>query len=430
MTLSNCPISKAGKTLKEIVHSTKRLVSPASDESAAAFAQRLEAWAASLQHVEPVPPMAATAGTSKPAQARPWPELSEGRHRRQPWGWYATTFAVTAGLVFAASGFFRKALPVGELGLRAETKGESVLLSWNGLNRIVRSANGGTLEIDDGTQHREVHLDAAQISDGSILYRPASDDVTFRIAFRAEGGETVRQSVRVLDGLRGQLAGISAAKPAADLAAASKPASTSVKGLPRVPLKAPPVETPAGPVALSQDKSPHAPDTTSQSGASKSHAALDISPPPSLPDAGTVPEPLLNAPLPKLVDRVEPESKSPDLSPPAIGSNRAQTGPAQARPPESVAFSYSPPQPLRQVKPNPKPWIIASTLEIEVEVQVDKSGHVEIARLVRQDGKAPAGLVGAALAAARQWTFKPAKLQGKTVESTDRIVFRFRPANP
>ena len=72
------------------------------------------------------------------------------------------------------------------LGMHLEHQGDRVLLTWNRLHPLVKSAMSGTLAIDDGDHHRDVQLDAAQISNGSVLYRPSSEDVSFRLAIRGQ----------------------------------------------------------------------------------------------------------------------------------------------------------------------------------------------------------------------------------------------------
>src|SRR5450755_1000525 len=226
---------------KDIVRSTKRValwvlsLRPGAHASTGPRAQRLERRAVSLSRIETAgqeAPDATGVGTLQPMPAGERTGLPEGKRRRRPWGLYAAVFAVTAGVIFAALGFFRKTVPNSDLGLQAESKGGSVLLSWNRLNPIVQSATGGNLQIDDGTQHREVQLDAEQIVNGSLLYRSVSDDVTFRIEMRGERGATIRQSLRVLDGDKRRLAELSGPRLPANSAARIEPSATSPRQRP------------------------------------------------------------------------------------------------------------------------------------------------------------------------------------------------------
>jgi len=436
---------------KDIVQSTKRValwvlsLRPGAHASSGPGSQRLEARAVSLSRVEttePEAPVPTGAGVLQPMPAGERTGLPEREGRHRPWGLYAAIFTITVAVIFAALGFFRKTLPDREMDLRAESKGGSILLSWNRLNPIVQSATGGSLQIDDGAQHREVQLDAEQIVNGSLLYRPVSDDVTFRIEMRGERGATIRRSLRVLDGEKRQLAELNGPRLPANSAARIDPSATPPRRQPSSRVRAFPEL-----VRLPEHRSRSAPDTASQQREPEpgdvKRATVATPKGTLLPDPRTAPEPPSNTQLPDFVATPEPELALPKLepaesraaqaianpSPSAAGTNPAQTGLAIA-PTGDVAAAYVPPRPLRQFTPNPKPWVIAAPSEIAIEVKLDKNGHVETARLLRQDGKLPGSLVGAALAAAKQWTFKPATLRGIKVESNDTIVFRFRPANP
>ncbi len=133
------------------------------------------------------------------------------RRYRIPWVSSALVFAVAAGLTFGLvysrgfssgdylPGFLKAFFPAPGLGLRLETQGDRLLLSWNRHHPAVRNAKSGILQIDDGPQHRQVSLDAAQVSNGSVLYRPTSDDVTFRLEVEGTQGGRVSESMRVLE---------------------------------------------------------------------------------------------------------------------------------------------------------------------------------------------------------------------------------------
>ncbi|HSU60885.1 MAG TPA: hypothetical protein VLI55_16345 [Bryobacteraceae bacterium] len=90
--------------------------------------------------------------------------------------------------------------PASDLGLRVDSDGDRLSLSWNRRNPLVLSATGGSLLIEDGSQHREIHLDSSQIADGSVSYRPISSDVTFRLKVIGKE-QSATGSMRVLDGV-------------------------------------------------------------------------------------------------------------------------------------------------------------------------------------------------------------------------------------
>lgn len=93
----------------------------------------------------------------------------------------------------------RTSIPSMDLGLRVGSDGERLLLSWNRQNPFLVAANGGTLVIQDGSQHREIHLDARQLGGGSVAYKPLSNDVTFQLEVSGAQGSGAA-TMRVLDG--------------------------------------------------------------------------------------------------------------------------------------------------------------------------------------------------------------------------------------
>jgi TonB family protein len=89
---------------------------------------------------------------------------------------------------------------------------------------------------------------------------------------------------------------------------------------------------------------------------------------------------------------------------------------------------FVPPRPIRQVLPDISlfpPVFLASSPHVEVTVKVDKNGHVTEAHAVTSRKKVKEALVGAALVAAKQWSFEPAKLGGQPVDSEHTIIFEF-----
>jgi hypothetical protein len=105
----------------------------------------------------------------------------------------------------------RAMTPDSGLRLRVASDGDRLSVNWNRRDPLVLTATGGTLLIEDGAQRRDVHLDSGQMADGSVSYKPISNDVTFRLEINGkEGSDTA--SVRVLDGTM-----VTASKPPAGL---------------------------------------------------------------------------------------------------------------------------------------------------------------------------------------------------------------------
>jgi hypothetical protein len=73
------------------------------------------------------------------------------------------------------------AVPDFSLSLSVSKSGDNLRLNWNRLSPAVRYARRGLLEIDDGGYTRPVTLDAAQLQNGSLIYRNASNSVRFRM---------------------------------------------------------------------------------------------------------------------------------------------------------------------------------------------------------------------------------------------------------
>jgi TonB family protein len=73
---------------------------------------------------------------------------------------------------------------------------------------------------------------------------------------------------------------------------------------------------------------------------------------------------------------------------------------------------------------------IQTSTDIEVEVRIDDGGHVAEAHVVNNVSNESKLLTNAALAAAKEWIFEPAKVNGKNVPSDHAIEFHFRPQLP
>ena len=67
------------------------------------------------------------------------------------------------------------------LSLSVKKTGDNLRLSWSRRSAAVRYAQRGLLEIDDGGYTRPVALDAAQLQNGSLIYRSVSKSVRFRM---------------------------------------------------------------------------------------------------------------------------------------------------------------------------------------------------------------------------------------------------------
>ena len=79
------------------------------------------------------------------------------------------------------------------LSLAAERAGQNLAVRWNPDARAVVSASNGVLEIEDGGETKHVDLDRANLSNGSMVYRNASDKVRFRLVVYLTTGLSVTE---------------------------------------------------------------------------------------------------------------------------------------------------------------------------------------------------------------------------------------------
>jgi Gram-negative bacterial TonB protein C-terminal len=87
------------------------------------------------------------------------------------------------------------------LGLKVETNAGQLLLSWNRNATSVATATRATLTINDGDHKEDVDLDLATLHNGSIVYSPISNDVSFRLEVADQKtGKSEAGSVRRLAG--------------------------------------------------------------------------------------------------------------------------------------------------------------------------------------------------------------------------------------
>ncbi len=142
------------------------------------------------------PPLAAALAAEKIAEAEPtvtaagppFPEQPSPRWRSS-WVWFPLTFVflllgVALGYQLALTAGARGAANTAQefaLSLSVKKTGDNLSVTWNRVSPAVRSAQKGLLEIDDGGYTKPVVLDAAQLQNGSLIYRNASQSVRFRL---------------------------------------------------------------------------------------------------------------------------------------------------------------------------------------------------------------------------------------------------------
>ena len=404
-----------------------------------------------------------------------------------PWLSTALVFVTFSAITFAVlavkgtqtgngklSQIMRVIFPSGDLGLHVETQGDRLLLSWNRRNAAVASATDGVLQIFDGTQHREVRLDGGQVADGSVLYKAVSPDVTFRLEVHGADQTSAMGSMRVLDATAsgretsvldltnspapparaaatgppdpipvpetaqsaaGKTAGTKSAEPGQvaiyrNLSSTPAPVHTvpantgqtagqnaprQTAGAGTLPVQQPPVDV---------KKSEKTPETV-PAGSPQQSAAVQP-PQRQTPGAASSQPPLAGSTI-NGWDSSAPVTPRPTASPDATAPIPTPAAALDTKPPV-----FGPPKPLLQVMPNTRsltPGVITQITRVEVAVRIDNTGRVMSAHALNENGNSKPALSQAAVAAARQWTFQPATLQGEKVESEHTIVFEFRPEN-
>jgi TonB family protein len=399
-----------------------------------------------------------------------------------PWV-VAVVFVLAAGVIFASfySGVPSALLPGSAsgraiadnapLGVQVERREHSLLVRWNPRSPGVQGATRAILHVDDGSQHRTIQLDNAELTNGSVLYTPSSNFAMFRLEVFDTKGSAISQSLGVGDGSN-------AARIPPDLrpgALETAPATKTIQADPKSEARS--RRMAAGPVQTGKP-------STSTSVAAKQ------TPPPKihLPTAGN---------LPALPVALRIPSRPPDFTPVTSDTTEAKTlghppreGPRKRERPPSVAqkraalnsdarstgqppvgairsrlnepigrkaienslsrqmprtatqgaavknsvtglaSTYVPARPLKQVRPDTSMLDVSrlqTSTAIEVEVRIDDAGRVTEAHVLHGASDESDPLTSAALTAAREWIFQPAAMNGKNVSSVHAIEFHFHP---
>jgi len=96
------------------------------------------------------------------------------------------------------------------------------------------------------------------------------------------------------------------------------------------------------------------------------------------------------------------------------------------RQPDTPGKGFVPPRPVKQVKPViPASLASGGAITLELKVKLDESGDVITTEVLHDN--APAPVSHSIQAAAREWRFAPALINGKAVPSQTTMRFRFEP---
>jgi TonB family protein len=334
-------------------------------------------------------------------------------------------------------------------------------LAWNRDLPALQSAHGAVLSIKDGPYSREIQLGEDQLRSGKLVYFPAGADIQFHLEIFLDQMRSIGESVRVIshdiypsvysDPLsRVETAGRLAMEPmlSGTRRNPTRPAETSVEK-----------QSAPGGVALAPVLKPAENNSSHETpGVPPTQETIHKE---SIPPKDAVPATQVSASLPS--NTTGPSSissnpvrtglllqsghEAPIKSENAVRtiSTRAGQEPLGSEPPKPVntplstvpasgptvlnQLLTSPPQPLKKVVPNTKPFgasLITSDMNLDVLVNVDGTGKVVEAHIVNSALTRHSLLVSEAIEAAKQWKFTPAQRGGANVSGTYLIQFRFR----
>lgn len=291
---------------------------------------------------------------------------------------------------------FHRASVSTPLNMRVEPQiGGALLVKWDADSGALRSAKSGSVQIDDGSERHDLSLDPNQIANGSILYTPVSKDLTFQLQVVKSDGTPISESMRIVNGSKAPLAAhvIPSARSKTTVANATtsekKGPSTEVTPARFGGKTKPSAETPKSPTAREIQAGPPA-----------SNSVVSV--------------------------RTAPGKSTPAVDRSPTAGLRSTNSPAANGP--APATAYTAPRPLKQVMPrmiNPASLALPGPTDVEVAVIIDDRGHVTEARMLDSRPYNNQIFTDAALAAALEWVFEPARRNGKSVASEHTIRFHF-----
>lgn len=128
---------------------------------------------------------------------------AEVRTWRRNWLWIPLSFIfLVLGVLLgfqSALTFYPRAAKVDAsalgLGLSVVRRADNLHIRWNREALAIRSAQRGTLVIEDGAYKKAVDLDPSALQNGSVIYPPNSANVTLRFEVVVSGGTQITESL-------------------------------------------------------------------------------------------------------------------------------------------------------------------------------------------------------------------------------------------
>lgn len=317
-------------------------------------------------------------------------------------------FAILAALMFVSNGSLkpaeRRSTPPSpsNAGFRMQVESQKggILIAWNDKFPAVRSATRAVLQIEDGSQSHTTELGSGDLAKGSIFYKPSASDVNLRLTMYDRDGSTLTDRVQFVD--RSKQVAI------ADAAASSHAKSpTSAETQEPNPLPS----NFANSISL-----PATPHQSVQMPLEAPVVAPSVS-----PQVNGLPTDLGTPPPAAFQPKPPPAEPAPSTAAPTASTSAPATA-SRPVPPER----YVPPRPLKTVAPDLSTFAgsqLAGINEIEIEVDVNTSGHVTGARAVNKGQHVSWLVTAAVIEAAKKWTFQPATIGGRSVPAKHTIVF-------
>jgi capsular exopolysaccharide synthesis family protein len=350
--------------------------------------------------------------------------------------WLAASMAALILAVAITSGILgrRRASPP-TLGLQVRRGAGQFQVNWDRNAPEILRARHGVLTVRDGSYEAHLDLDAPQLRSGSLAYTSAGADLRFQLDVFRDGDRKLSESIRIVtptDTVRPETgkmlaqAGVNTGGKLESGPHAAGPGKSEARAATAaVPIGNPEVVRRNSPLMVTPKDTvrPETGRTLAQAGA-KTGGKLESGPHAAGPGksearAATAAVPTGN---PAVAQRNSPVG-------PKIPAGPARTYRAQTmeRPPARAA-SYLGPQVIQQVEPlipAESRASLASEVQIDVRVGIDAEGIVTHAEVTSASGARDPSLASAAMRAARQFRFQPARLGDRSVPSGMILSFRF-----
>jgi TonB family protein len=313
--------------------------------------------------------------------------------------------------------------PDTRLGLRLETNAGQLLLSWDRNAPLIASATRAVLTIADGDRKEDTELDLGQLRNGSIVYSPITNDVSFRLEVTdAKTGKVGQESVRRLAGT-GKPTALGTPVVAANAKPTPAPEKPGATPAPRA------LATPPPAPVVTAEPAVTAKPAAQGSLASNLRAAppVDIPEPPRIDNSASTLAPApVSAPTiapPPVVQRTPPPAApaaaTPRPAPAAPVVAQQQPTPAPVR-----QSTVVPARVIRRVAPSYPAIAVQGRIEgvVRVQVIIGKDGKVKKASAL----SGPQLLRRAAVDAVSRWVYSPAIVNGEPAESEQPIDVNFK----